>query len=121
MSDTPNGPVAWFDIPVANMPRAMKFYERVTGQKLKHMKMDSGKETALFETGGCLFQAPEDKPSHFGSRVYFAADPGVEVWLKRVEEAGGKLLVPKQPTGAGGYFAYFEDSEGNRVGLHAHN
>jgi uncharacterized protein len=121
MAASSSGPVAWFDIPVANMPRAVKFYERVTGQALKHVKMDGGKETALFETGGCLFQAPEDKPSHFGSRVYFAAEPGIDVWLKRVEEAGGKLLVPKQPTGAGGYFAYFEDSEGNRVGLHAHN
>ena len=113
--------IDWFDIPVADMARATRFYERVTGQKLKRMKMDSTKETALFESGGCLFQAPEDKPSHFGSRVYFSAEPGIDVWLKRIEEAGGKVLVPRQSTGGHGYFAYFEDSEGNRVGLHAAN
>jgi uncharacterized protein len=110
---------AWFDIPVTDMTRAMTFYERVTLQKLKRLPVGEGKETALFETDGCLFMAPEDRPSHFGSRVYFNADSGVDDWLKRVEAAGGKTLVPKTPIGSGrGFFAYFEDSEGNRVGLH---
>jgi len=113
--------VAWFDIPVSDMNRAVQFYERVTEQKLQRMKVDDGKETALLGDEGCLFQAPEDKPSHFGSRVYLNAQPNIEEALKRVEGAGGKVLVPRTPTGGHGYFAYFEDSEGNRVGLHAHN
>ena len=116
-----NSPIAWFDIPVSDIGRATEFYEHLTGQKLKRMRVDAGKETALFESGGCLFQAPEDKPSHFGSRVYFEAESGIEAWLRRVEDAGGKVLVPKQPAGGHGFFAYFEDSEGNRVGLHAPN
>jgi len=112
---------AWFDIPVADMTRAIKFYERLTGQTLKRIEMGAGKSTALFGSEGCLFQAAEDKPSHFGSRVYFNADPDINEWIKRVEDAGGKILVPRTPTGAKGFFAYFEDSEGNRVGLHAAN
>jgi predicted enzyme related to lactoylglutathione lyase len=69
-----------------------------------------------------LFLAPEDRPSHFGSRVYFSADSGVDDWLSRVEAAGGKTLVGKTPIGGGrGFFAYFEDTEGNRVGLHGKN
>ena len=40
----------WFDIPVADMDRAVKFYERVTGQKLKRMEVGEGKATALFES-----------------------------------------------------------------------
>jgi predicted enzyme related to lactoylglutathione lyase len=113
--------VAWFDIPVNDMTRAMTFYESLTGKKLKRTPVDDGKETALFETGGRLFRAPEDKPSHYGSRVYLNAEPDINSWLGRVEAAGGKVLLPRTPTGANGYFAYFEDSEGNRVGLHAHN
>jgi predicted enzyme related to lactoylglutathione lyase len=110
---------SWFDIPVADMNRAVGFYERVTQQKLERMPVGEGKETALFEADGCLFLAPEDKPSHFGSRVYFHADSGIEDWLSRVEAAGGRTLVAKTPIGGGrGFFAYFEDSEGNRVGLH---
>jgi predicted enzyme related to lactoylglutathione lyase len=111
--------VAWFDIPVADMTRAIKFYERLTGRPLKRIEMGGGKSTALFGPEGCLFQSPEDKPSHFGSRVYFNADPDINEWIKRVETAGGKILVPRTPTGDEGVFAYFEDSEGNRVGLHA--
>ena len=110
---------AWFDIPVNDMARAIKFYERVTGQKLTEIPVGPGKSTALFGTEGCLFRAPEDQPSHHGSRVYFNADPSINEWIRRVEAAGGKILVPRTPTGDKGYFAYFEDSEGNRVGLHA--
>ena len=110
---------AWFDIPVADMTRAIAFYEKVTAQKLKRLPVGEGKETALFESDGCLFLAPEDKPSHYGSRVYFNAESGVDDWLSRVQAAGGRTLVPKTPIGGGrGVFAYFEDSEGNRVGLH---
>ena len=111
--------MAWFDIPVSDMARAIRFYERVTGRQLKKIDMGGGKATAIFGPEGCLFQSPEDKPSHYGSRVYFEADPSIEKWIERIEAAGGKTLVPKTPTGDKGYFAYFEDSEGNRVGLHA--
>jgi predicted enzyme related to lactoylglutathione lyase len=109
----------WFDIPVTDMGRAVAFYERVTGQKLKRLPVGPDQETALFESDGCLFRAPEDEPSHFGSRVYFDAKPTIAEWLTRIEAAGGEVLVPRtEIPGGRGFFAYFEDSEGNRVGLH---
>ena len=109
----------WFDIPVADMGRAVKFYEGVTGQKLQRLRVGPDRETALFESDGCLFASPEDKPSHFGSRVYFSATPGIADWLERVTAAGGRVLVPRTAIGGDkGFFAYFQDSEGNRVGLH---
>jgi uncharacterized protein len=111
--------IVWFDIPVGVMGRAIAFYERVTGQKLKRQGVGPDKETALFESDGCLFSAPEDKPSHFGSRIYFDATPSINEWLQRVVEAGGKVLVSRTAIGGDrGFFAYFEDSEGNRIGLH---
>ena len=113
-----NKTVTWFDIPVSNMDRAVGFYESVTKQTLKRFPVGADKETALFETDGCLFKSPEDKPSHFGSRVYFET-PSIEEWLERIGRAEGKTLVKKTPVGDKGFYAYFEDSEGNRVGLHA--
>lgn len=110
--------VTWFDIPVRDMGRAISFYQAVTHQTLKRLPVGDDKETALFESDGCLFSSPDDKPSHFGSRVYFET-PSIEEWLNRIERAGGKTLVGKTPIGIGGFFAYFEDSEGNRVGLHS--
>ena len=115
----------WFDIPVADMNRAIKFYEALTCQALRREQMGPGMETALFPaeedgSGGCLFASPDDQPSHYGSRVYFDSNPKIDDWLARVEPAGGKILVGKTAVPeVGGVFAYIEDSEGNRVGLRA--
>ncbi|MFJ6652891.1 VOC family protein [Microbacterium sp. NPDC091313] len=107
------------------MSRAIAFYETLTGEQLIRLPVGEGKETAIIPgegngSAGCLFLAPEDEPSHFGSRVYFDAGPSIDAWLTRVEPAGGRILVPKTEIGGGrGVFAYIEDSEGNRVGLNA--
>lgn len=118
--------IVWFDIPVSDMGRAIVFYEALTGWSLERLPMGPDKETALFPregenaVSGSLFLAPEDKPSHYGSRVYLNANPSIDDWLARVESAGGKILVGKTPIPGGrGFFAYIEDTEGNRVGLNA--
>ena len=117
--------VAWFDIPVDDMSRAIKFYEALTGQRLTRLPVKPGAETALFESGnegevsGCLFSSPDDTPSMHGSRVYLNANPSLDAWLARVEPAGGRIAVGKTPIPHRGFFAYIIDTEGNRVGLHA--
>lgn len=117
--------VVWFDIPVSDMSRAIEFYSALTGEQLTRLPVGPDRETALFAADGggspgCLFLAPEDEPSHFGSRVYFDANPSIEVWIERARQAGGKVLVDRTPAGGdNGYFAYLEDSEGNRIGLNA--
>ena len=117
--------VVWFDIPFADMTRAITFYEALTEEKLIRLPVGPGKETAIFAAAdggaaGCLFAAPEDEPSHFGSRVYFDARPAIDEWLARVEPAGGRILVPKTEINGGrGVYAYIEDCEGNRVGLNS--
>lgn len=118
--------VVWFDIPVTDMGRAIAFYAALTGRPLQRLPVGPDRETALFGTdsedtvSGCLFQSPEDRPSHYGSRVYLNANPSIEEWLARVEPAGGKILLGKTPIAGGrGFFAYIEDTEGNRVGLNA--
>jgi uncharacterized protein len=118
--------VVWFDIPVSDMDRAVRFYEAVTETKLQRLSLPTGEETALFEAReeggatGCLFRSPNDKPSEFGSRVYLNAEPSIEAWIARVEAAGGRIVVGKtEISPERGYFAYFLDSEGNRVGLNA--
>lgn len=117
--------VVWFDIPVTDMTRAIAFYEALTEEKLIRLPVGPDKETAIFSAAdggaaGCLFAAPEDEPSHVGSRVYFDASPSIDEWLARVEPAGGGILVPKtEIMGGRGVYAYIEDSEGNRIGLNA--
>ena len=96
--------VVWFDIPVSDMDRAIAFYSALTAQDLVRLPVGPDKETALFAqdeggSGGCLFLAPEDTPSHDGSRVYFDASPHIDEWIARVESAGGRILVPKTSIG----------------------
>lgn len=117
--------VVWFDIPVTDLDRAVRFYEAVTQSKMQRHTLENGDETALFASQdggvtGSLYKSPEDKPSEFGSRVYLNAEPSIDDWIERVKSAGGRIAVDKtEVPGVGGYYAYFIDSEGNRVGLNA--
>ncbi len=43
----------------------------------------------------------------------------IEAVLARVEANGGRTLTPKTDIGEYGFYAYFEDSEGNWVGVHS--
>jgi predicted enzyme related to lactoylglutathione lyase len=63
-----------------------------------------------------LVQGPGRTPSKSGTLVYFTV-ADIDAALRRVEGAGGRVVVPKA-TGDYGAIAHFEDSEGNLVALH---
>jgi uncharacterized protein len=114
--------VAWFEIPVADMARAIRFYNEVLGVSLKTNPWGEG-EIAVFPytqgagVGGSLMKQPGLGPSRQGAVVYLPTED-LAVPLDRVKKAGGEVVVPKTPVGPGlGYFARFADSEGNVTGL----
>ena len=120
--------VGWFEIPVENMERAIKFYETIFDIKLSLMKMGL-MEMAMFPTidklpgaqGTLVYNKEHYKPSTDGTLIYFtsqAADLSVE--LSRVEKAGGKVLQEKKQISHDyGYMGLFIDSEGNRLAIHS--
>jgi predicted enzyme related to lactoylglutathione lyase len=120
--------VSWFEIPVENMERAVKFYETVFGVKLQREKMGP-LDMAWFPwidtapgSGGSLVYAPEYyRPSDNGTLVYFNALSGdLKTELARVKGAGGKVLQEKTLiTEDIGYMALLLDTEGNRIALHS--
>ena len=124
-----NNAVGWFEIPVQNMERAVKFYETVFGLTLHREKMGP-LDMAWFpwiETGmgaaGSLVYAPDFyKPCNDGTLVYFTAHSGdLSNELSRIEPTGGKVLQQKTLiTDEIGYMAVFIDTEGNRIALHSH-
>lgn len=115
----------WFEIPVADMPRAIRFYETLFQASL--IRESGGPvDMAIFPrrdeggTTGCLAQSDFMHPGEGGTVVYLNADPQLDTVLARVEAAGGEVLVPRTELPDDiGCFAVFRDSEGNRVGLHA--
>lgn len=116
----------WFEIPVANMERAVKFYGAVFRQELQVFQVDDWRTVALLppgaglvdgiEPGGTLLHTPNFTPAEAGTIVYFEPVDGLEAMLNRVELAGGKITFPRFRIG-NGYLATFLDSEGNIVGL----
>lgn len=119
--------ITWFEIPVTDLDRAMRFYTEVTQRQLQRMDFGvAGEEDAVFETAdpsdvkGALLTSPHAKPSSEGTRVYLNVGTDLDACLARVTTAGGSIVKGKTALPPGmGCFAHIIDSEGNRVGLHA--
>ncbi|MBP2656766.1 MAG: Glyoxalase-like domain containing protein [Firmicutes bacterium] len=116
-------PVIWFEIPALDIERGKAFYEAVFNQKLT-VTETSSRQMAMFSLqgngpgiSGALVKENTFVPSYLGTLVYFSV-PNIPQTLKKVTENKGKLLIPETPIAPYGSVAYFEDSEGNRIGLH---
>jgi predicted enzyme related to lactoylglutathione lyase len=122
-----NNIVGWFEIPVSNMAKAMKFYETVFDLKLNPSNMGPF-EMAIFPmaekapgAAGALVFHKEYKPSSDGTLVYFTSPSGdLNNELAKIESAGGRVFRPKTLIAEDiGYLAIFGDTEGNRLALHS--
>jgi uncharacterized protein len=121
--------VGWFEIPVSNMDRAIKFYETVFDIKIS--KQDLGDLIMGWfpyadipgSPGSLVHYKDFYKPSTDGVLIYFTAQSGdLSHELSRVESAGGKVLMQKKLIKEDiGYMGLFIDSEGNRIAIHSRN
>jgi len=117
-------PVCYFEIPVADLDRAVAFYEAVFGFTFDRMTID-GNKMALFPVfagqpgaTGALAMGDSYIPGRAGARLYFACED-VDATLSKAMSAGGRVLYPKTSVGELGWVAEFEDSEGNCIALHS--
>lgn len=119
--------LGWFDIPVIDMDRAVKFYSEVFSYSSMQQMDFGGFKMAFFPTeegslGGALCKGEWYKPSQDGVVIYFSINPDLNTALSKVETAGGKVIMPKkQISEEYGYMGMFIDSEGNRIALHSSN
>jgi uncharacterized protein len=117
--------VGWFEIPVMNMERAIRFYQDVFMCELSRNKMGD-MEMAWFPwdengkgAGGSLVKHDDYMQSAEGTLIYFSCED-VDVELGRVEEAGGEIIISKEEIDPEiGYMAIFTDTEGNKIALHS--
>ena len=120
--------VGWFEIPVEDMDRAVRFYEDVFGFGLERHRLGP-LDMAWFPSSpegkgsaGSLVSSGENyKPSAEGTLIYFTSPSGdVDNELERIEGAGGRVLQPKTLiTDDIGYMGVFMDTEGNRIAVHS--
>ncbi len=117
-------PVNWFEIPVVDLPRARSFYKGVFGISLTLEEMGPFRmaffpmENNVYGATGSLMKADGYVPSKTGILVYFSVED-IGGTLEKAAKAGGKILLPKMAIGQYGYIGHFEDTEGNRIGLHS--
>jgi predicted enzyme related to lactoylglutathione lyase len=118
--------INWFEIPVLNFERAKEFYSRIYDYEMHETTMASGKMGFLpmdpdsQGIGGAIVQGANYVPTSLGVKVYLNGGNDLQTVLDRVPGAGGDILVHKTKiTDEIGFFAVFEDTEGNHISLHS--
>jgi uncharacterized protein len=119
---TPSAPVGWFEIGTDDPVRAREFYADMFGWS--YSESDQGPYT--FVTTGpdhplpggiqdTSIALPEGTPRSYA--VFYVLVPDVAATCGRVEELGGKVLVPATTIPSGLVYAHVTDPAGNHFGL----
>jgi predicted enzyme related to lactoylglutathione lyase len=113
-------PIVHFEIPADDVQRAQKFYESALGWKISDpWKMDyflveTRKEGEVGINGGLMKRKMPGQPF-----MNYIETGDIDQALKRVQDAGGTLCLPRTEIGTGmGWIAAFKDTEGNLLGFH---
>jgi hypothetical protein len=103
----------------ARDPKAAgKFYADLFGWKVEDMPQMNYVTFAAGEGPGGGFPAVDDQMVKAGDVLVYISVEDIEATLTRVEKLGGKPLLPKTEIPGIGWFAFFADPTGNRVGLY---
>src|SRR5258706_14256580 len=107
MSETHSSPdrVVWFDLPVADLARASKFYGAVLGIKVEEAKAGNFTFAVLEHgpngNGGCLIPNGSEVGAA-GILVYMNVDGRIRDALRQTEKHGGRVLEANQRNGPHG-------------------
>ena len=137
--------IKWFEIPAFDIQRAVKFYSTVFRVEFD-MEVFNEIPHAIFKKtgkavspGGAIVQSKEFSASlnQVGAVLFFQTSD-MSVTLEKIEDNNGVVIIPKTLIknisnegkvtipktlidGNTGYFAYFTDSEGNKMGLYSNS
>ncbi len=109
------GSIVHVELPCKDTERAKKFYSGIFGWKFEDIpEMNYSMFQPANPPGGGIFVPTEFNP---GGALNYILVESVEQTSKRIEEAGGKILVPEREIPNMGSFAVFEDPEGTTMAL----
>ncbi len=118
--------INWVEIPVLNFVRAKEFYSRIYDYEMYEQTMGSKRMGFLpmdkdsQGVGGAIVQGQEYVPTSLGAKVYLNGGKDLQTVLTRVISAGGDIITVKTKISDElGYFAVFEDTEGNHISVHS--
>jgi len=115
--------ISWFDVPVTDLDRAIRFYSAVLGSPVT--KEQSGSvpigrlPTPDGKKMGCLVCGSGAEPSANGVMVWFDVNGRLKDSVAEATAHGGKVLGDIHAIGGFGFRAEVQDSEGNRIALYS--
>ncbi len=101
----------------------LKFYSHVIGKPVVPMPGMEDQVASFPPVEDGAFEVSADisaggTPSLDGITAYLGGNGDIDGMIERVKEAGGRIIQEKQFMGEMvGWIVFFEDSEGNRVGI----
>jgi predicted enzyme related to lactoylglutathione lyase len=121
-------PVVHFEMPAENRQRMADFYSKTFGWQTQMLGQDMGNYVVATTTesdekgpkkpgaiNGGFYTKTDDMPAQYPSVVVAVDD--IKESMKKVAQAGGKILgEPMNIPGIGQYVSFF-DTEGNRVSM----
>lgn len=118
--------INWFEIPVLNFEKAKEFYSRIYNYEMTESHMDALRmgflpyDNESQGVGGAIVQGNGFIPSALGVKIYLNGGKNLDDVLNRVIAAGGEIITHKTKINDEyGYYAVFEDTEGNHISLHS--
>jgi len=116
--------VVHFEISVDNPERAIKFYKTIFdwtidkwGGTMDYWLISSGKDESGID--GAIMKRDKPLSGKDGLIAYLCtiSVPSVDEFLKKIIQAGGKVVQPKTAIPGIGYYANCHDTEGNIFGI----
>ncbi len=121
--------VVHFEIPVDDLARAKKFYGSLFGWQLEDYAMPGGvtytgirttpvdEKTFMPTEPGAINGGMMQRSPAVSAPVVAINVSSVDEYVKKVEAAGCKVIMPKMEIEGMGYYAYVTDTENNVIGL----
>ncbi len=121
--------VVHFEIPVDDLARAKKFYSSIFGWEVIDWPMPGGvtytsvktvpvdEKTFIPKEPGAINGGMTQRSKEVPTPIITISVGSIDEYVKKVQAAGGKAVMPKAEVPDMGFYAYVADSEGNVVGL----
>ena len=115
-----------FEIQAENVDRAIGFYTALFAWKFaqwgqeKYWLITTGEKGTPGIDGGLMPRPAPGGPAEMAAVNAFVCTVDVadlDTTLARVDELGGRMVLPRMPIPTVGYLAYAKDTEGNIFGM----
>ena len=117
--------VVHFEIPAKDVKRAQSFYQKAFSWNIQQfpgfeyymISTTESDQNGMPKNPGAINGGMGKKAGPLKNTVVTIRVSDINTSLEKIGKLGGKTVQKKRPVGNMGYTAYFEDTEGNVVGL----